>query len=80
MQYDPVTVEQFKLLRAGDVVVDLASSRRTRKIHKVSRVHGRHGQAGKTRVGLTVDNLKSNGKTTIIFVSDETGALRFEFP
>jgi len=75
-----MTVEQFKLLRAGDVVVDLASSRRTRKIHKVSRVHGRNGQAGKTRVGLTVDNLKSNGKTTIIFVSDETGALRFEFP
>jgi hypothetical protein len=75
-----MTVEQFNLLRVGDEVIDMASSRRKRKILSIKRHSGKPSQGGKVRVSLTVTNLKSHGQKTIIFVSPELGALRFEFP
>lgn len=73
-----MTLEQFRLLRPGDVVLDLAHGRARRKIHEIRKHRGKHTQRGLTRYSLVVDNLKQSGQTTIIFVSENTGPVRFE--
>lgn len=67
-----MTVEQFNLLHVGDMVIDMACSRRVRTILGIKRI--------RKCVSLRVTNLKSASGETIIMVSPETGALRFEFP
>lgn len=75
-----MTPEQWKLIRAGDVVIDTHAQNRPRKIHSISIVRGKPSQRGRVRYALSVDNLKSVFAMTTIFVSDITGPLRFELP
>lgn len=75
-----MTIEQWRLLRPGDVVLDGAHGHARRKIFSITRVSGTRGQGLKTRVCLTCTNLKQSNAKTHIFVSDELGSRRFHFP
>ncbi len=74
-----MTIEQFRLLRKGDTILDGNHRNAARKILNIKRIHGKRGQGYKTRVVITCTNLKSPSSPTHIFVSDEIGSARFSF-
>jgi hypothetical protein len=75
-----VTPEQWRLIRAGDTILDGNHRMARRKIFEIKRIRGQRGQGLKTRVVITCTNLKSQSSPTHIFVSDELGCARFHLP
>lgn len=73
-----MTLERWKALAAGDVLIDENMGGREREVFSVRRISGTRGQGNKTRVCLVVTNLKSHLTRTTIFVSDELGLRRFK--
>lgn len=72
-----MTKEQWLALEVGDVIRDRLCGNARREVLSISRVSGRPGQRGKTRTSITVANLKSPGRTTVLFSTDDANGERF---
>jgi hypothetical protein len=72
-----MTADEWLILKVGDVLIDAKCQHARREVLTVSRVSGKPGQRGKTRTTITVQNLHSAGRTTIVVNCEDVGGERF---
>jgi hypothetical protein len=68
-----MTKSEWLSLQVGDVIVDHKCGDVHRTVLSVKRNSGKPTQRGNTRTTITVPNIKSRGRTTVLFSTDDTG-------